>query len=1002
MLCGTRDQAGQSCTCDCNSGASNTSCCCFCHNGCTTGKFSGECSKACPGCSAHTSQTGQECGLQNFCKSIQSLKVPSKSSDMKCCNSGAQCHCQLDPSSPCHSNCCEDVNKSVKCLIRRLVKFFCDLDSHSGNFFKSCCDLLCVAKTCYFLWDFYNKRNQNECKTCKSGGSSGKCLGSKITLTSGSSNQCCGGNPSDCSKSNCCLGCQECDAIKFRKALQDLKYSSPCGHDLWRTLKDFLDCCFRIFRSGHKNIIEEKVRALQENCKCKDATKSKQSPPSPCSCCKPGSYSDCKACKALFADSSLKSLFRQEYFSAYSSKAKWDLLCSPGSPCSGCSKSSPRCHCHSGFTFNTSCNGSCCPDCDVRKAAKIFLGFLPCLYYGLKILYDRSKYDSGFAGWHDISVYSNDNPSSGLAKFLYAWGYGLDPLKTKKGFEFSCILGILYGSSGNFKSLLDFVSEKYFSIHVSDASKSHPTTVRSMLLWLYGLRFQKHFSDLVENCESLCSPFGNSFHPDAFCYYIHASCFLLPVSVISTVQHSHSHVSTFFSTADSEWKSFSYPEDPSELLEKLCEYVRKVFVALNFLYFQCKLIPDQGGWRDCAFGRQCAEKFQENSSTSGSSSPVPPPSCSCSGHETYLCSTKSGNPIHDHCLKGSCRGSGSVSCSDPNSVHPQSNGKPCTPCPHPLMRFLIDDSSDSDSKSQDYPFGLSDITPMGFSPDKLSSTARDGHALYYVLHVFCTNGFYPLTRLLQFSLCVSQRPPETLGELFAFFFRFSESDVFKNFGDYVDGEPGWYRGKALKDAVQGFYGSKESHKNSSHPSDLRSLIACPAPKASSTCGQYLHPLTYNAYNKNIFIDAFLDTYLSWVCYSAENFKKKLEDFYNEASTKFKSCCSTGSCEKIVTCPCALPFLYSFGFGFWSPNSLNCESHGSSHTGQEKDCTRKSCKDFVTQLGKVLEENSPLGLLIKQIEKFLWHIRFPFFFGFLYVWFFVLSYFFYVILIKLDT
>ncbi|KAK1939085.1 hypothetical protein X943_001424, partial [Babesia divergens] len=160
MLCGTQ-KSGQSCTCGCNSGTKNTSCCCFCHSDCTTKGLSALCSKACPGCSCASKPGG--CGLKDFCKSINTIRVLVGSTEMTCCEGGKNCHCALDSGSKaCTSgsalNCCVETvdarkghyKHSVKCMIRRLVKFFASLDSSSKKF-KSCCDLLCVAKTCYFL-----------------------------------------------------------------------------------------------------------------------------------------------------------------------------------------------------------------------------------------------------------------------------------------------------------------------------------------------------------------------------------------------------------------------------------------------------------------------------------------------------------------------------------------------------------------------------------------------------------------------------------------------------------------------------------------------------------------------------------------------------------------------------------------------------------------------------------------------------------------------------------
>ncbi|KAK1935533.1 variant erythrocyte surface antigen-1 family protein, partial [Babesia divergens] len=934
--------SSKSSVCDCKCGSTpDKSCCCL--------ACPGNCLKSCDAkCGSKCSHgSPSDCPRKTFCQNINSIKVTAQSGLMRCCERGQKCHCQVDkicsPSTP-GQKCCETGKKSIKCLIRRLVSYFKSLGPNPSNpdFSKKCCDLLCVAKTCEFLW--------SSLKNTKTG-----------------------------------------PGQKFYHELSKLQYSSPCGHDLWRTLKDFLYYCVHMV-GAYVQSINTTLSAKGNSCpQCKSLKPSDQHP-SPCSC----NGSDCKPCDVLLKDSHLMAILTRKFSSSYdSSKASWSLLC-PSSPCCG---SSP---CNSCRSSPCPDNG-CCEKCPKRLCAKIFLGILPCMYWGLKIVYDRSKYNSGFAGWHDISV-SNGKPESALAKFFHAWGFNVSPLRVRKGSEFFVILKDLFGSDSDSHS--GPITKLYLSVKLYiqpvPSSNSKPKTVREILLWLYGLRFQKHFSEFVENCKSLCSPFGNSFHPDAFCYYLHLSCFLLPVSVISFIETSESAQKVFSSS--SEFSKFLYPSDPSKLFEAFCEYVRKIFVALKFLCIQCERNAGHAGWQYCYFGKECAEKFKGNSlSSPPSTSPSTSSSdCSCPNSGAYLCTASGSNKdVHDHCKDGqTCLGFASTSC-DPSSAHPKSQGKTCTPCPHPLMRFLIDDSSDSQSSDSKSLFKLpsgSSVPPMGFSKENLPSPGRNGHVLHGVLKVFCDSGYYPLTRLAEFSVCVSRHPPETLGEFFGFFRRFRFSDVFTSmFADYVSGEPGFYSGSDLKTALENLF---KHTSGSSHSADLQSLYYCDGPKGSSgtppTCGGYLYPLIADAYNNNIFIDDFLDTYLSWICYSAEDFKKKLKEFQGE----FLDCCS--SCQNIVDCPCILPKFYKYGFAFASPISLNCPRHDSGgHSSKPQNCTRKTCKDFISQL-KLVVDGDLVKKLLEEIPKFIWSIRLPFFFGFLYVWFFVLSYFFYVILIKLDT
>ncbi|KAK1937547.1 variant erythrocyte surface antigen-1 family protein [Babesia divergens] len=732
----------------------------------------------------------------------------------------------------------------------------------------------------------------------------------------------------------------------------------------------------------------------------------------------------------------LKAFFlnlKAEYVLAYSSdSAKWDSLCpKSGSKC--CGSSSPPCSCPSNCSPGSSCPKICCEKCPKRLCAKIFLGMLPCLYYALKYLFKQCEKGGAWKG------FKFSDKDSSLGRFFIGMGYDLEKLdekKTGQNILNSLNSHIFNGSTGTFDNIYKEVSENYFkfvSLSSGSTPKSPPSTVRSMLLWLYGLRFQKHFSDLVSHFSALCLPFGNPFNPDAFCYYIHTCCFILPVSFISTVQHSDSHVSTFFSDAQSEILKFSYPEDPFALLETLFLYVRKIYIPLTFFYFQCKNESAHAGWKNCYFGRDCSVF-----STSGSSSN---PGCGCDGSNTYLCTYSSSNKdVHgQHCdqsASGKCINSGSGSSNScissghnvPKGSKPPSQGSPCKPCPHPLQRFLCDDNTLFQTPQEFLRLDFSQTPPvmleasqeifkMGFTKEKLSSTPRVGNSLFPVLKSFCDSGFFPLSRLCEFLLCVTLQPPSSLVELYVFFRRIGEalnSDVFtKEFSNYVDGEPGFYPGRKFAAAVRALYGSESSHwngnqrngkhkKDSESPANLYSLVYCNGPKGYSgrTCGPYMYPLLTDAFQ--IHPTAFTGTYLSWVCYLADDFKKGLKEFKEDFELCSHCKGSSGKCEKIVECPCVSPKLYKYGFIFWRAWVLNCPEHSQHPQGQTGKCTQKSCANFVTQLSLLLGPSAPLSKLIEEIPKFIFHIRFPFFFGFLYVWFFVLSYFCYVILIKLDT
>ncbi|KAK1937976.1 variant erythrocyte surface antigen-1 family protein, partial [Babesia divergens] len=990
MLCGTRDQAGQ-CSCGCDSGASNKSCCCFCHKGCTGKNLSTLCSKACtPGCSC-ASKPGT-CPRHTFCKTLNDIKIPVGCGCLEICKTG-KCPCHLGSGS-CPSNCCQSGQKSLKCVIMRLLKFFQQVSSDTSKCFRLCCEFECLKKHCEAVKKLFDGAKRKACGTCEKankGGGKNVCGCSKKSAGK-TCPDCCDQAP------NGCQNCSECQEIlhgrKLSGALETLRYSTPCGQDLSRVLDDFLDYCTGVFRPKFK-VIEDAVKPL----------KSKHSP-----CCSTGQpcSPSCSACQALRGHDDIMAILAGGYFSSYdSSSANWDSLCPSGSKCCG----SSSCSCsHSG-----SCpDKGCCEKCPKRLCAKIFLGFIPALYFGLKIVFERcdSKNSSQWPRWQTKITQGS------IVDFLYAWGVHSYLNPSTHAVVLPVLLGNLFtsDSKGSLDKIYDLVSLNYFSHSPSPKSPpKDPLTVRQMLLWLYGLRFQKSFPSLVSLCRTLSLPLDNAFHPDAVCYYLHLSCFLLPVSFISTVQHSQSHVGDFFSDAHSEILKFFYPSDPSDLLDMLFEYLRKVFPALKFLSIQCANDSARAGWRDCAFGQSCAQALEDSFSSAVSTSTS---CCQSSAPKGYLCTKTYESNVHEHCTKqgnkcigptGKCSDASATNKNPDTDAHTSDKCK--NPCPHPLMAFLCDCDSTVFKSLFKLPEDSS-VPPMGFKTYRLPSPARWGYSLSPVLEAFCRNGFYPLTRLLKFLTRVSRHPPENLGELFAFFMKFAEalnskSNPLKDaFPKYVDGEPGFYPATMLKTALEQLLGSKTSHSSSSHtPASLYSLSYCEGPKGSSnpTCGKYLYPLIQDA--SDIFGDDFIQTYLSWICYRAEKFKTLLEEFRQ----KFSDCCSSGKCQKIVECPCALPFIYSLGFTFVSPGGLNCvnaqgtehEKHGGKADSKPEQCTRKTCSQFLKQLGLVANGDLFTNLL-EEIDNFLWSIRFPFFFGFLYVWFFVLSYFFYVILIKLDT
>ncbi|KAK1939077.1 variant erythrocyte surface antigen-1 family protein, partial [Babesia divergens] len=648
-----------------------------------------------------------------------------------------------------------------------------------------------------------------------------------------------------------------------------------------------------------------------------------------------------------------------KYASSYNSNATWEKLCE-NCKCkklfSNSSHSCSNCSCPSSSSQSVCSDPlKCCENCDVKKAAKIFLGILPCLYYALKYLYDKCKAD-----WssHNIS-----NKDYSLGRFLVGMGFELQKLdQDKKGGEiFTLLSSSLFPSSNPLKSLYE-KSRKYFTslsspslLPSSTPKPKEPLTVRDILLWLSGLPFIPQFPKLLKHCERLCDSTKNSVKFIDFESSLFHSCLRSPF-VLAAIQWPGK--SEIFYHNFSDISDSLYPEDPFDLFEALFKYIHKIYTPLTFLEYQCGKEKRDAGWKNCGYGQKCMDALGKPSKPSS-------PCCPSSLPKGILCTGQPGEKDHaEHCISSKpevkCMGP-TEKCNNPSGNGAHTGPDKCDPCPHPLVRFL----TDSWPFSQNSPD--SSVPPMGFSKENLPSPGRRGEALHTALKDFCDSGnsSSSLTTLLKFELHVSRTPPETLGEFFVFFKQFKDSSVFNKkplkelFETYIKGEPGFYSADPLKDALQKLYGShsKGDHSGSSPAYDLQSLIDCHVPQGAGedvTCGPYLNSLTGDVYD--IFVTDFLGTYLSYVCHVPKMFREKVEEFKG----KFSDCCSKSSCKSIIYCPCAWPLISSQGFSFTSPGSLS---------GQNGKEARK-CSDFIKQLEKVLQDpQSTLLSLIAEIEKF---------------------------------
>ncbi|GBE63414.1 hypothetical protein, conserved [Babesia ovata] len=157
-----------------------------------------------------------------------------------------------------------------------------------------------------------------------------------------------------------------------------------------------------------------------------------------------------------------------------------------------------------------------------------------------------------------------------------------------------------------------------------------------------------------------------------------------------------------------------------------------------------------------------------------------------------------------------------------------------------------------------------------------------------------------------------------------------------------------------------------------------------------------------------------NTYLSWAIYLPWTFWDLLNNLYNAfceitcADWGCRGClrgekCRSGKhgviedekkdvtcqCDSIVKCRGVAPTLYQYGFSFGEASTLNGGS------------TAKKCKDFCSQLKKVLQSQY-FKDLFKECDEFLKQIRWPFMLTLLALWSLSLLYLLHIAVVRLDV
>ncbi|CDR71520.1 hypothetical protein, conserved [Babesia bigemina] len=415
-----------------------------------------------------------------------------------------------------------------------------------------------------------------------------------------------------------------------------------------------------------------------------------------------------------------------------------------------------------------------------------------------------------------------------------------------------------------------------------------------------------------------------------------------------------------------------YPSNAGACFDMLVDMLLRVQHQLYFLFTQCSRTNESTSWRKCWYGKDI-------------------------GGSDWRC-----NSIQ--CANQICNQNGDQRAN-------QKDGQTCEKHPDcglksPLQSFLEDGLQGFLPHQFKKPGcklectasnhrGIPCKTPMGFTD--LSVTASDrgtGERLMKVLSKLCGDSNSPLNKVCSYLQCLLQRPPETLADMFSFYYHLTDrwgmhgqthkQQAFEKKVNAANFGRSYGELKVYHLFTPSHSALKKGHSDGS----LGSLVCLS--RDSVVCGPYLRPISHAIYET--FSAKHADKYLSWIVYLTATFYDLLKKLYDECNSKcgargsnchVKACvkgCPTTTieqdppryhdrnCKSIVSCNSTLPTLAKYGFVFGDPERLNRD--GQSHT-------KRTCRDFCDVFKEAFEEDSHLVKFFKTIDNFMFTIRAPF-------------------------
>ncbi|CDR71880.1 hypothetical protein, conserved [Babesia bigemina] len=558
-----------------------------------------------------------------------------------------------------------------------------------------------------------------------------------------------------------------------------------------------------------------------------------------------------------------------------------------------------------------------------RNCAKVFLSILETLFHDLHVL--RINCIPKSSQWHskDVCLYDVEEDGSRVENRLGGWLRGrgfrvsqtkashdgelrIQPHSTKNGIHGFMVNGsndkYLFKNNDHkeqsraVQKLIHHLHDywKVCHLYIPHNPKT-PSNINQMLQWLAGLRFRPDLNPLYM-CfkESFPKPEGMEHlsykeikredvklsATTTITYQEMAAITLRDVclqsyDILLAIQ-GHGHASGRYAVDfRTNVDNLDYPSNAASCFDMLVDVSYRVYDQLYFVFIQCQRTSEANSWRECWYGRHIGGSSWECNSMQCPNQRCP--------QKVDQIANQNANQNANQIARQTC------------DQHPKCGIK------SPLQSFLEDGLQGflphsltkigcGEECSLGKHRGLPCKTPMGYAALGVeASHTKKGENLADILEGFCGKRNSSLTLLCAQFTCLLQKAPQSLDDMFSFFYNFLkdrttnsehrlaafENAVRKaNFGDAT---------KRLDITCMFSDKSHGTNGTSTHiKGDLYCLYSCDYDSEPEiTCGRYLQSCGINIWST--FSSKNSGRYLSWIVYLTETFYDLLKHFTRSAA-----------------------------------------------------------------------------------------------------------------------